>query len=63
MGANGANFRLFRLRSRWQQNSMVALTDYKGREQSYVKHIFLERYLESLVHKTASAYGHVVYVD
>jgi len=42
---------------------MVSLTDYKGREQSYVKHIFLERYLESLVHKTASAYGHVVYVD
>jgi hypothetical protein len=42
---------------------MVSLSDYKGREQSYVKHIFLERYLEALVHKTASKYAHVVYVD
>ena len=42
---------------------MVSLTDYKGREQSYVKHTFLERYLETLVHKTASTYRHVVYVD
>jgi three-Cys-motif partner protein len=42
---------------------MVALTHYKGREQSYVKHIFLESYLEALVHKTASQYAHVVYVD
>jgi three-Cys-motif partner protein len=42
---------------------MVALQDYIGREQSYVKHIFLERYLETLVHKTASTYPHIVYVD
>ena len=35
-------------------NRMVALKDYSGREQSYVKHVFLERYLEALVHKTAS---------
>jgi three-Cys-motif partner protein len=42
---------------------MVALQDYIGREQSYVKHIFLERYLETLVHKTASSYPHIVYVD
>lgn len=42
---------------------MVALQDYQGREQAYVKHLFLERYLERLVHKTASAYDHVVYVD
>jgi three-Cys-motif partner protein len=42
---------------------MVALTDYAGREQSYVKHIFLEGYLERLVHKTASIYPHIVYVD
>jgi three-Cys-motif partner protein len=42
---------------------MVSLADYAGREQSYVKHIFLERYLEALVFKTASAYPHVVYVD
>jgi three-Cys-motif partner protein len=42
---------------------MVAIQDYKGREQSYVKHVFLERYLERLVHKTASSYDHIVYVD
>jgi three-Cys-motif partner protein len=42
---------------------MVALSDYAGREQSYVKHVFLERYLERLVHKTASAYSHIVFVD
>jgi three-Cys-motif partner protein len=42
---------------------MIAIADYKGREQSYVKHTFLERYMERLVRKTASKYGHVVYVD
>src|SRR5947209_6332489 len=42
---------------------MVSLVDYAGREQSYVKHIFLERYLEALVFKTASTYPHIVYVD
>jgi three-Cys-motif partner protein len=42
---------------------MVALSDYTDREQSYVKHVFLERYLERLVHKTASVYPHIVYVD
>jgi three-Cys-motif partner protein len=42
---------------------MVSLKDYAGREQSYVKHIFLERYLEILVHKTASTYSRIVYVD
>ncbi len=42
---------------------MVALSDYTGREQSYVKHVFLERYLERLAHKTASVYPHVVFVD
>jgi three-Cys-motif partner protein len=42
---------------------MVSLSNYKDREQSYVKHIFLERYLETLVHKTASKYAHVVYID
>ena len=42
---------------------MVTLSDYTDREQSYVKHVFLERYLESLVHKTASTFPHVVYVD
>lgn len=42
---------------------MVVLSDYTGREQSYVKHVFLEGYLERLVHKTGSTYPHVVYVD
>lgn len=42
---------------------MVALSDYAGREQSYVKHVFLEHYLETLVHKTASTYRHIVFVD
>lgn len=42
---------------------MVSLDDYVGREQSYVKHVFLEGYLEALVHKTASKYPHIVYVD
>jgi three-Cys-motif partner protein len=42
---------------------MVAISDYAGREQAYVKHVFLEKYLEALVHKTASTYSHIVYVD
>ncbi len=42
---------------------MVALADYQGREQAYVKHMFLELYLEALMHKTASKYDHIVYVD
>jgi three-Cys-motif partner protein len=42
---------------------MVALSDYTGREQSYVKHVFLENYLERLIHKIASKYPHFVVVD
>jgi three-Cys-motif partner protein len=42
---------------------MVSLDDYRDREQSYVKHVFLESYLEALVHKTASTYSQIVYVD
>ncbi len=42
---------------------MVVRADYAGREQSYVKHVFLENYLEALVYKTASRYPHIVYVD
>ena len=41
----------------------VTLGDYVGREQAYVKHVFLQEYLEALVHKTASAYPHIVYID
>ena len=36
---------------------------YTGREQALVKHHFLKHYLESLIHKIASKYGEVVYVD
>jgi three-Cys-motif partner protein len=42
---------------------MVSLADYLGREQAYVKHVLLESYLERLVHKVASRYDHVAYVD
>jgi three-Cys-motif partner protein len=42
---------------------MVSLADYAGREQSYVKHVLLESYLERLVHKIASRYDHIAYVD
>jgi three-Cys-motif partner protein len=42
---------------------MISLQDYVGREQSYVKHVFLERYLERLIHKTASTYSHIAYID
>ncbi|WP_315807382.1 MULTISPECIES: three-Cys-motif partner protein TcmP [unclassified Bradyrhizobium] len=42
---------------------MVTLADYAGREQAYVKHTFLENYLEVLAHKIASRYPHIVYVD
>jgi three-Cys-motif partner protein len=42
---------------------MILLKDYLGREQSFVKHAFLELYLERLIFKTASRYDHIVYVD
>jgi three-Cys-motif partner protein len=42
---------------------MVSLEDYAGREQAYVKHVFLERYLEALIFKTASTYNHIGYID
>lgn len=42
---------------------MPSLDDYVDREQAYVKHVFLERYLEALFHKTGNAYNHIVYVD
>jgi three-Cys-motif partner protein len=46
-----------------RDTSLIALSDYAGREQAYVKHVFLDRYLERLVHKIASTWPHVVYVD
>jgi three-Cys-motif partner protein len=42
---------------------MVSLDDYVGREQAYVKHVFLEHYLEALIFKTASTFNHIVYID
>jgi three-Cys-motif partner protein len=42
---------------------MVSVHDYVGREQSYIKHVLLDSYLEVLAHKTASTYRHIVYVD
>ena len=63
MDGNGTNSPRPPRPAPWLRNDMVTLSDYAGREQSYVKHVFLERYLERLVHKTASRYPHVVYVD
>ncbi len=43
---------------------MVAdVSKYAGREQAYVKHYFLESYLESLIFKIASRYDEIAYVD
>src|ERR1700747_691545 len=42
---------------------MISLADYTGREQAYVKHVLLESYLEKLVHKIASRYDEIVFVD
>lgn len=37
--------------------------EYTGREQAYIKHLFLRQYLGRLVHKIGSFSDHVVYVD
>lgn len=37
--------------------------EYAGREQAYIKHLFLRQYLGSLVHKIGSFASHIVYVD
>ena len=42
---------------------MISLQDYVGREQTYVKHVFLSHYFARLVHKTASRFNHIAYVD
>ena len=62
-GRSGANSRIYQTFLHSRTSEMVSLHDYVGREQSYVKHVFLEKYLETLVHKTASTYPHIVYVD
>ena len=63
---SGVNFRSRSRHTQSRQNSSCPWSrshDYAGREQAYVKHIFLERYLEALIFKTASTYTHIVYVD
>src|ERR1043166_6052995 len=63
MRKSGASFPILRVPALLRLSDMVSLEDYNGREQSYVKHVFLESYLERLAHKTASVYRHIVYVD
>jgi three-Cys-motif partner protein len=36
---------------------------YQGREQAFVKHYLLEKYLERLFHKTGRSFDTIVYVD
>jgi hypothetical protein len=60
---SGINFQRLLRPYRGPRDEMITLSDYNGREQSYVKHVFLEGYLNRLVHKTASSYTHIVYVD
>jgi three-Cys-motif partner protein len=42
---------------------MISLKDYAGREQAYVKHVFLKLYLEALIFKTTSVFNNIVFVD
>jgi three-Cys-motif partner protein len=63
MDWNGANSQIHQRRAQSRSDNMVSLHNYVDREQSYVKHVFLESYLEALAHKTASIYPHIVYVD
>jgi three-Cys-motif partner protein len=41
----------------------IDLTNYEGREQAYVKHYLLDRYLPDWAHKVGSAWPSLVYVD
>lgn len=41
----------------------VDLKQYVGREQAYVKHCLLEKYLAPLVYKVGSAWDSIVYID
>lgn len=36
---------------------------YNGREQAYVKHFLLQNYFSDLIHKIASTYDTIVYID
>jgi three-Cys-motif partner protein len=41
----------------------VDIANYEGREQAFVKHTFLDKYLPSLVGKVCSRYDEFVYID
>lgn len=41
----------------------VDFAHYEGREQAFVKHTFLDKYLPALIGKVCSRYGEFVYVD
>jgi len=65
MGGSGANFRSHprRIRSRRNKSGLWSPSGLCGARTAYVKHVFLERYLEALIFKTATGYNHIVYVD
>lgn len=42
---------------------MKELSYYRGREQTYLKHFFLERYLEAVAYRIGWGYREFVYVD
>ncbi|WP_083495376.1 three-Cys-motif partner protein TcmP [Tsuneonella troitsensis] len=41
----------------------IQIEHYAGREQAYVKHTFLDKYLPSLIGKVCSRYDEFVYID
>lgn len=42
---------------------VLPVDNYFGREPAYIKHLFLQNYLGRLLHKTASKYSDITYVD
>lgn len=42
---------------------MLPFADYEGREQTYVKHFVLSRYLERLAYKVGRRYDYINYID
>ena len=41
----------------------IDLSDYEGREQAYVKHRLLQKYLPDLVYKISTTWGALVFID
>lgn len=41
----------------------IQIEHYAGREQAYVKHTFLDKYLPSLIGKVCSRYDSFIYID